>query len=399
MGSDSARALAAYVEELVARGALSTEPVKQAFRRVRRHRFLDRWYRLEASPLQASWRLMEFDREDPDDESLAAIYSDQSLVTRVNGYLPTTSTSQPTLVSSMLELLELAPGMKVLEIGTGTGYNAALLAEVLGDSAAVYTIDVQEEVAERARRFLRDEGYGRIHVHTGDGFFGLPEGAPYDRIEATVGCSDLSPHWLQQLSVDGFLLLPLQHGHDHPLVRITGGPERAGHAVGRLVETSSFMPIEGALAWANPWQSFLLGNLPPAPGWVRPIPDGLTQCLPSSLLRDSVHFAFYFFLVLNCRELWKTAAGYGLADPAGATVLITENGVQGRFADGKADDAERLYARLLRLAETWNRLEQPAPVDYSLTFLPKSELPRLVDEPDREWVIERIRHWEILRLP
>lgn len=399
MGGDPARALAAYAEALVAEGALSTERVKQAFRRVRRHRFLDCWYRLEASGLQASWHLMKFDRENPDEQSLAAIYSNQSLVTRVNGYLPTTSTSQPSLMSNMLELLELSPGMNVLEIGTGTGYNSALLSEVLGDSAAVYSIELQCDVAEAARRHLEEQGYGGVHVRTGDAYFGFPEGAPYDRIEATVGCSDLSPHWLQQLSSDGFLLVPLQHGHDHPLVRTSAGQEGAGHAVGRLVETSSFMSVEGALAWANPWQSFLLGNLPAEPGWVRTLPDGLPRLHADQPLRHPIHSSLYFFLTLNCRELWKTGEGYGLADPAGATVLITEDGVTGRFADGKAEQADRLFARLVALAETWNQLRRPGLSDYSLTFHPKSELPQLTHELDREWVVERIYFREIVRLP
>ena len=116
MRGDSQRIHVALVEGLVASGALLSEPVERAFRRVRRHRFLEHWYRLEASRLQAVWRRVEFDREDPDEERLAKIYSDCSLVTRVNGYLPTASSSQPSLVSRMLELLEIKPGMRVLEI-------------------------------------------------------------------------------------------------------------------------------------------------------------------------------------------------------------------------------------------------------------------------------------------
>ena len=165
-----------YVLDLVSSGAVASEAVKRAFSRVKRHRFLDHWYRLEADRLQATWSLIPFDRDHPDDESLREIYSDSSLVTRVNGLYPTSSTTSPQLMAWMLEALELLRGMTVLEIGTGTGYNAALMAEIVGDPAEICTIDLQGDVLEQARASLRSEGYGDIRTMEGDGFYGYPEG-------------------------------------------------------------------------------------------------------------------------------------------------------------------------------------------------------------------------------
>lgn len=399
--SDPRQILAAFVEDLIASGALLSEPVERAFRRVQRHRFVEHWYRLEASRLQAIWNRVEFDRADPDDESLAEIYSNRSLVTRVDGHLPTTSTSQPALVSQMLELLDIDPGMRVLEIGAGTGYNAALLAEIIGDAANVYTIDIQADVAEAAREALTREGYGEIHVTNADGVSGFPEGAPYDRIEATVGCSDLSPQWLTQLAPDGLMLIPLQHGHVHPLIRVTRAPESSRRARGEFVGRAAFMAIQGSMAWSNPWQSYLLGGLPREPVWRRELPISFPDIENGRhLLSDEEHLAFYFYLSLSSRELWRPNCGYGLADPGGrATAIITDNGIAAYHRSGEAACAERLCSRLNELLLSWDRLGRPAPQDYEIGFIPKGELPVLGNGSCEEWVVERIHFWEIVRLP
>jgi protein-L-isoaspartate(D-aspartate) O-methyltransferase len=125
----------------------------------------------------------------------------------------------------MLELLDLAPGMKVLEIGTGTGYNAALVTEIVGDQGLVVTVDVAEDVVDQTRRLLDRAGYPGIHVLVRDGFDGAPEDAPFDRIVVTVGCSDLSPRWAEQLADGGFMLVPLEHAGAHPLFRVGKGTD------------------------------------------------------------------------------------------------------------------------------------------------------------------------------
>jgi SAM-dependent methyltransferase len=91
------------------------------------------------------------------------------------------------LVATMLELLGLAEGMTVLEIGAGTGYNAALMAEIVGGQHLVVTVGVRDDVVAQTRRLLAGAGYPGIRVLLRDGFEGVPERAPFDRIVATVG--------------------------------------------------------------------------------------------------------------------------------------------------------------------------------------------------------------------
>lgn len=124
---------------------------------------------------------------------------------RFGARMPASSTTQPSLVADMLELLELTRGVRVLEVGAGTGYNAALLAELVGDQRLVITVDVAEDVMAQTRRLLAGAGYPGITVLCRDGFDGVPERAPFDRIVATVGCADISPHWAEQLASENLL--------------------------------------------------------------------------------------------------------------------------------------------------------------------------------------------------
>lgn len=97
----------------------------------------------------------------------------------------------------------------MLEIGAGTGYNAALLAELVGETGQVTTIDIHPEVADHARTALAETGYGRVRVLTGDGALGDADQAPYDKIIVTVGPWDLPPTWIDQLAPGGRLVVPL----------------------------------------------------------------------------------------------------------------------------------------------------------------------------------------------
>lgn len=114
--------------------------------------------------------------------------------------------SQPYVVAFMTEQLRARPGMKVLEVGTGSGYQAAVLAEIGCD---VYTIEIVEPLAVTAAATLARLGYDRVHVRHGDGYRGWPEEAPFDAVIVTAAADEIPPKLLEQLAPRGRLVMPV----------------------------------------------------------------------------------------------------------------------------------------------------------------------------------------------
>jgi protein-L-isoaspartate(D-aspartate) O-methyltransferase len=140
----------------------------------------------------------------------AAAYRDEAFVIKCDpDGLPVSSSSQPAMMAIMLDQLGLEPGHRVLEIGTGTGYNAAVMSAVVGPGGEVVTIDIDPELVGRARSSLQAAGYDTVTVKCADGGYGDPAGAQFDRIIVTAGAWDIAPAWLGQLGPGGRLVLPL----------------------------------------------------------------------------------------------------------------------------------------------------------------------------------------------
>jgi protein-L-isoaspartate(D-aspartate) O-methyltransferase len=114
--------------------------------------------------------------------------------------------SQPYIVAFMTQALEPAPEHRVLEIGTGSGYQAAILAELVSD---VYTIEIVSELAERSRETLKQLGYENVHVRAGNGYLGWPEQAPFDRIIVTAAPDAVPAALVEQLRVGGLMAIPV----------------------------------------------------------------------------------------------------------------------------------------------------------------------------------------------
>jgi len=125
--------------------------------------------------------------------------------------------SQPYIVALMTQTLELAGAERVLEIGTGSGYQTAVLARLAGE---VYTVEVHGTLQERARRVLDDLGLTNVHYRTGDGRRGWPEEAPFDRILCAAAAEAVPPTWTDQLADGGILVTPVGGGFSQTLTRI-----------------------------------------------------------------------------------------------------------------------------------------------------------------------------------
>lgn len=201
-------------------GAARTAPVDAALTAVPRHLFLP-------------------------DVPIEQAYSDQPVATKHDADgAAISAASEPTIVTTMLEQLGVEPGHRILEIGAGTGYNAALLAHLTGDHGHVTTIDVDDDIVTAARAHLAAAGIGNVTVLLGDGALGHPDAAPYDRIIATVGAWNLPATWRQQLTPGGRIVVPL---------RLRGSIARStaferdtnGAWVSRSSYLCTFMPLRG----------------------------------------------------------------------------------------------------------------------------------------------------------
>jgi protein-L-isoaspartate(D-aspartate) O-methyltransferase len=149
--------------------------------------------------------------------------------------------SQPYIVAIMTELLDLQPTDKVLEVGTGSGYQAAVLAE-LTDS--VYSIEVIPDLAQRAAVALAAEGYHNIKLRTGNGALGWPEEAPFDAIIVTAAAPQIPPALVEQLRAGGRMMIPVgPHRGDQMLVLITRND--TGETTQRDILPVAFVPLTG----------------------------------------------------------------------------------------------------------------------------------------------------------
>ena len=126
--------------------------------------------------------------------------------------------SQPLTVAIQTSLLEIRKGDKVLEVGTGSGYQACILSEL---SAKVYTIERQTALYQRTEKFLRESGYGSIRTFLGDGYSGLSMFAPFDKILVTAGASTLPESLIKQLAVGGHLVIPIGDDNSQTMWRYT----------------------------------------------------------------------------------------------------------------------------------------------------------------------------------
>ncbi|RKT57951.1 protein-L-isoaspartate(D-aspartate) O-methyltransferase [Saccharothrix australiensis] len=254
---DPAAALRAQlVDSMRAAGVLADPRWVAAFREVPRHVFLPWFF---AQDPDGRWAPVTADHPD----HLAAVYRNEVRVTQLDGSdeaweqalasgpvhgVPTSSSSMPSIMAIMLEALDVAPGQTVLEVGTGTGYNAALLSHVLG-SSAVTSVDVDAAVLGRAEGRLRAAGYAPVCV-VGDGEQGYAPRAPYARLLGTCAVSRIPAAWLRQVAPGGLIVTTLNRVIGAGLVRLV---VRDGVGVGRvLAEDGRFMPLRAhRQTWAE----------------------------------------------------------------------------------------------------------------------------------------------------
>jgi protein-L-isoaspartate(D-aspartate) O-methyltransferase len=244
-------------------------------------------------------------------------------------------------------------------------------------------------VVEQTRRLLAGSGSGGVRVLARDGFHGVPEEVPFDRIVATVGCSDLSSRWAEQLADGGAMLVPLQHAESRPLAAIR---KQDGELRGRFVGWTGFMPVRGPLHIEGMWSR---GVVMPGAGHAGEIGHE-----PAPRLSDDSadeQNGFLFFVALNDRRAsWTPNGTVRSWTPDGVGLSAGPDGWAGIGTDGLWWWKDESLAREVgRLYLDWEARGRPTLRDYRVTLVP------IQDEretPPGGWQIERRFYRELVTL-
>jgi protein-L-isoaspartate(D-aspartate) O-methyltransferase len=342
---------------------------------------------------------------------VGAAYADEAVAVQFDGGVATSSASQPSMIAIMLEQLDLRPGHRVLEIGAGTGYNAALLSWIVGPTGAVTAVDIDEELVDRAAVHLASAGVDGVDLVVADGALGHAPGAPYDRIVLTVGSDDVRPEWVAQLAPGGRLLLPLAvHGsqlstaldlgidgvlrsasvRSCAFIRLRGEGASTEvnlllEAVGLVLQTTEGAPdpdtaaVTTALGWPGPlvpaavslgvadvWDGFGLWLALTEPGSCRLLVTGSDTELPDGLAT----FGRAGGTVALVADPAEPLPGVAAVVPQGGGAAGQEAGAVGVRAFGPGGPA--LAARMLAALERWAAAGQPEAMNWRFTVVPRT---------------------------
>ncbi len=360
-------------DELARGGKLTSPEWRAAVSAVPRHHLVPTYYQ----HVQGSWQLVE----SASPEGLAAVYANRVLLTAVTttdrGTVIRSSATQPGLMTRMLEALNIRNGQRVLEIGTGTGYNAALLSHRLGDQH-VFSIDIEPDLLGLARDRLAELGY-RPTLVAGDGAAGLPDHAPFDAIIATCAVPAVPWAWIDQTRPGGVILTDLKTAVGAgSLVRLTRvGADRAE---GRFDPVyAAFMDLRhqpGASTHAGHTRrdrdkaEVRTTSLGPRTPWE----NLLVWFLASFDLGPGIEHGYTGADAIRP----PTASWIVTADGSWAEVTLADENSLHRVAEG---GPRRLWSVLERAQQTWTDLGRPGWDRFGLTVTPDAQAVWL-DRPD-----------------
>ncbi|WP_432013285.1 methyltransferase domain-containing protein [Streptomyces cucumeris] len=289
----------------------------------------------------------------------AEVYAspDAAAVTQVAGGVPSSSLSAQGIVVDMLDSLLLESGHRVLELGTGTGWNAALLAQRVGPDGRVVSVEVDADLAERAVERLKGAGVD-ARVHVGDGAGGCPSGGPYDRLISTYAVDTVPWPWVEQTRPGGRIVTPWGHlGH----VALTVA-EDGGSAGGWVQGLATFMPARGT----GPGRDFAAVRGEGPPRDERPVTRDIGP------LRDDWHLLFALRVALPDVRIAAAVDEDGvnawLHDGATSWATLTATGAGGTTA--YQGGPRRLADEVEQAWTAWLALGRPELYDYGLTVEP-----------------------------
>ncbi|MGW7412946.1 methyltransferase domain-containing protein [Streptomyces sp. NPDC054863] len=374
------RGLLASVNENL--GAAMAPAWESAYWAVPRHCFLP-------ATVWAGDDLVECSRGTAPETWLRHAYADTSVVTQINDgqeagaddRWASCSASAPSIVFRMLDMLDVRPGQKVLEIGTGTGWNAGLLAHRLG-ADLVTTVEVDPVLSAQAARRLHGLGL-EPQLICGDGAFGDEAGGPYDRVLATCSVRSVPPAWIAQTKPGGVILLPWESPWlCYGLLRLT--VDGHGAASGFFSPHSAFMLMRGQRTDLKIYRDVVRDGHEPA--------ESFTRLAPGAVAGDD--WAAQFAIGLQLRRVWR--AWHEDPDVEGVETrlwLATTNAESWAAVDWDGKSSERftvwqhgprfLWDTVEAAYDWWRNAGSPGPERFGLTVTPDGTHTPWLDTPDR----------------
>lgn len=355
------------IDKLVATGRLSSPEWRAAFDRVPRHLFAPQ-FRL---PDNLGGQTLDGMEPAQQDDWLRAVYRNDALLIDVadDGTLRRTCSS-PAVVAIMVEALQATEGHSVLEIGTGTGWNAALLATRLG-SNAVTSIDIEPLYVEEARERL-----AVLDLHptlaVADGYSGYPSQAPYDRIVATCSVRQFPAAWLHQVRRDGMILADIRGSFAGGLAKVTRTTEN--EASGEFLPSRvSFMPLRSLdnHILDNSELARLIGPVAGIVGNTR------TTDLHPSVLKEQNSFAFFAQLAIPGSLITPVVVEsvgtfFCLIHPDSQSWARVELG-EGTSLPVTQKGSRRLWDELEASYQVWSSLDRPTSDQFMITIMSDNE--------------------------
>jgi protein-L-isoaspartate(D-aspartate) O-methyltransferase len=376
-------ALHGLIEKLKESGQLTSPAIIEAFVSTPRHHFIQRYYLKEGHVLK--WQLKEAPPLDSPEVGswLAAIYADEALVTRIDQQsYPTSSSSQPGVMALMLEALDVQRGQRVLEIGTGTGYNAALLARLTGSPSLVTTVEIDAELARQVQQALDCVVEPGVTVENGNGLRGYPAHAPYKRIIATTSYSHIPTTWLEQLAPGGVLVMNLRGELAGGIVRLEKSTD-GRTATGRFLAAGDirFMSLRDPETRGQP--------VPLDVGAYEKLERVEDLTFPESTFDPQFYKSdFMFFLQWGFPRAhlkWRHN-GRGsrekadlqnylpyLVDATSQTIVRFSPGEQPGEWVAEGRGAQQLASRFVKAYQRWQGLGRPVPSDYRIVIKANGE--------------------------
>lgn len=374
MREDASRLRRKMVSELVQAGLIRSPSVEAAFERVPRHVFTSRgqWATTEGAKAQEIAK-----------ELRAAYEPHRSVIMRWGPERPGVSTcaSAPWVMAEMIESLRVSPGDRVLEIGGGTGYNAAVLADLVGTGGSVTTVEFVEEVAQLLRGNLREARVGRVELIVGDGGQCVQEGAPFSKLIAAASVRAIPPSWIAQLAVGGTMVIPWRFSAAGQAEFVCERTENG--LAGMLAHQLGFVALGGPSGY-NEAEEYING---PRHREMRALQSGGQAQLPMAIgslqnyYRGSLNGAVGFAIWTSLQEPNRIARVVGMPRTSGRDTdqvpwfALWDQGQKSLaiiYWDGSIDSfgTNDMMERLLALYNEWARAGSPKVEQFGIVVQP-----------------------------